>query len=97
MSSHSRQYVSILSPSSWLFDVPPQRNRKQFMTQKNHEHKHSNTHNQQKSSAGAGIHRDWRFWGVIAMLAAIVFYVLSMDESLEPEGDGPQVPAADAL
>ena len=31
------------------------------------------------------------------MLAAIVFYVLSMDESLEPAGDGQEVPAADAL
>lgn len=67
------------------------------MTQKNHEHKHSNTHNHQKSSAGAGIHRDWRFWGVIAMLAAIGVYVFSMDEEIEPEGDSQQVPAADAL
>ncbi|TWU29660.1 hypothetical protein [Bythopirellula polymerisocia] len=67
------------------------------MTQHNHDHKHSNSHNHQKSSSGGGIHRDWRFWGVIAMLAAIAIYVFSMDESLEPEGDGQQVPAADAL
>lgn len=67
------------------------------MSQKNHDHKHSNSHNHQKASSGSGIHRDWRFWGVIAMLVAIVLYVMTMDESLEPAGDGEQVPAADAL
>ncbi len=67
------------------------------MTQKNHDHKHTNSHNHQKAASGSGIHRDWRFWGVIAMLVAIALYVMTMDESLEPEGDGQQVPAADAL
>ena len=76
--------------------MPTFRIESTFMAQHNHDHKDSHSHNHQKSSSG-GIHKDWRFWGVIAMLAAIVFYVLSMDESLEPEGDGQQVPAADAL
>ena len=29
------------------------------------------------------LHKDWRVWvGVVAMLAAIVIYVLSLDDSL---------------
>ena len=40
-----------------------------------------------------GIHKDWRAWtAVVLMLAAMVVYVLSFDESLQPEGDTEQVP-----
>ena len=40
-------------------------------------------------------HKDWRLWVVVAMmLAAILMYVLSMDESLRPGGKlQPTVPA----
>jgi hypothetical protein len=42
------------------------------------------------------IHHDWRFWGVILMLAGMVFYVLTMDEAFWPGGgDGQEVPAAE--
>jgi hypothetical protein len=40
-----------------------------------------------------GIHKDWRAWMAIAlMLVAMVVYVLSFDESLQPEGDPEQTP-----
>ncbi|HEY4260925.1 MAG TPA: hypothetical protein VGM98_12225 [Schlesneria sp.] len=35
-------------------------------------------------------HRDWKFWGVIVMLVAMVVYISTMDLALQPE---PQVPA----
>ncbi len=35
-----------------------------------------------------GIHKDWRAWtAVVLMLAAMVIYVLSFDESLQPGVD----------
>jgi hypothetical protein len=42
------------------------------------------------------IHHDWRFWvGIVLMLLAMVAYVLSFDESLQPGGvENPEVPAA---
>ena len=59
------------------------------MNQHHHQHKH---HSPKK-----GLHKDWRMWTAVAlMLAAMVAYVLSMDESIQP-GDGelqPAVPAA---
>ncbi len=40
-----------------------------------------------------GIHKDWRAWtAVVLMLVAMVVYVLSFDESLQPEGDAEQTP-----
>ena len=40
-----------------------------------------------------GIHKDWRTWtAVVSMLVAMVVYVLSQDESLQPEGDAEQTP-----
>ncbi len=41
-------------------------------------------------------HKDWRVWVVVGlMLAAMVAYVLTMDESVQPGGQvNPEVPAA---
>ena len=44
-----------------------------------------------------GLHKDWRTWTVvILMLAAMLIYILTNDEAIEPGGNGvePQVPAA---
>ena len=40
-------------------------------------------------------HKDWRLWFVVAiMLAAMLIYVMTMDESLPPKGKmQPMVPA----
>ncbi|MEM9657043.1 MAG: hypothetical protein AAF961_01660 [Planctomycetota bacterium] len=57
-----------------------------------HEHGHSHRHKPKQ-----GLHKDWRSWVVVGlMLAAMVVYVLSMDESIapgEPPGDRPPVEA----
>ncbi len=56
-----------------------------------HEHHHSN---QRKR----GIHKDWRAWVVVLlMLAALVGYVMTMDESIVPGGgaSGQPMPAAE--
>ena len=43
-----------------------------------HHHRHSGTGQPRKS-----LHKDWRMWAaVVLMLAAIVIYVLSLDDSL---------------
>ena len=57
-------------------------------------HEHDRHHNH--SGGKRGVHKDWRAWvAVVLMLAAIVVYVLTMDESLTPEGnDQGAVPAA---
>jgi hypothetical protein len=60
-----------------------------------HNHgQHGHDHAQQKSRWRP--HRDWRFWTVVVMLVAMVIYILTMDESLDPGGDGREVPAAPA-
>lgn len=56
-------------------------------------------HPQHGSSNGHGPwrpHKDWRFWvAVVLMIAAMVVYVMSMDESLRPWGGVTQpMPAA---
>jgi len=46
------------------------------MTQ--HHHGHSGSEKQRKS-----VHKDWRVWAaVVLMLAAIMIYVLTLDDSL---------------
>ncbi len=59
------------------------------MTEKNHEHP------PQKSAAGWKPHRDWRVWIVALMLLAMVIYIFTMDEALNPAapGAGTPVPA----
>jgi hypothetical protein len=43
-----------------------------------------------------GIHRDWRFWAVVLMIAAMVIYVVTMNEAIEPGGQIQQEVPADA-
>ena len=62
-----------------------------------HEHDHSHKHDRAHSKPGWKPHRDWRVWVVVAMLAAMAIYVLTLDESLLPGGgSGEPVPAAPA-
>lgn len=43
-----------------------------------HHHQHSDTGQPRKK-----LHKDWRMWvAIVLMLAAIVIYVLSLDDSL---------------
>jgi hypothetical protein len=59
-------------------------------------HKHGTEHHQQHSRKRP-IHKDWRLWvGVGCMLLAMLAYVLTFDESIEPESNtaGERVPAA---
>lgn len=56
-----------------------------------HDHQHSRNHRQ--VSAWKRLHRDWRTWAaLILMLVAMLFYVLSDDESLQPGGGSPDGP-----
>lgn len=65
-----------------------------------HDHKHSDSHaHDHKHAHNKSVwkpHRDWRVWVVALMLFAMVMYVLSLDESIQPRGIGPAVPAAPA-
>jgi hypothetical protein len=50
---------------------------------------HGHPHSHQHGPAWKRLHRDWRAWAVvILMLAAMLMYVLSDNESLQP-GGGP--------
>ena len=50
------------------------------------------------STKNSGIHKDWRAWTAVGlMLGAMIAYVLSDDESIQPGGaDGQEMPAAEA-
>lgn len=57
------------------------------------QHHHTHRH----GPAWKRLHRNWQTWIVVGlMLAAMLMYVLSDDESLQPGGgpSGPPVPAA---
>jgi hypothetical protein len=42
-------------------------------------------------------HTDWRFWiGVVAMLAAMIVYVMSLDLAWLPRDEAPPPPSAEA-
>jgi hypothetical protein len=59
-------------------------------------HEHSNHEHHRHPPAGQRrIHRDWRFWAVIAMLVGMAIYVMTMDEAVAPGvKPGQEVPAA---
>jgi len=63
-----------------------------------HSHKQGRKHESRNDETlqGFGLHKDWRFWVAVGlMIAAIVAYVLSMDESMQPGGNAaPKQPAA---
>lgn len=58
-----------------------------------HQKKHHPEHAHNSRSAP---HKDWRLWVAVGlMLAAMLGYILSMDEEIQPDGAvQPQVPAA---
>jgi Ca2+/H+ antiporter len=54
-----------------------------------HNHKHSESHRQERRGDGESsskkLHKDWRVWLVVGiMLAAIIMYVLTLDDSIVP-------------
>lgn len=66
-----------------------------------HEHHHQSDHHghlnhQTHPKPKRAIHHDWKFWvAVVLMLGAMVMYVRSDDEVLQPGGgEGPAMPAA---
>lgn len=62
-----------------------------------HPKKHKTQHNHGSHARKTPPHKDWRAWVVVGlMLAAMVAYIFSMDESIEPgEVEQPRVPAAE--
>ena len=59
------------------------------MTKKNHEHPISRRHEQldQFEFSSRKLHKDWRVWLVVGvMLAAIIIYVVTLDDSVVPIG-----------
>jgi hypothetical protein len=69
--------------------------RRQLMSQPN-QYSHGKEHHHEHGAPRKKIHHDWRFWAIVLMLAAIVIYVVTMDESLEPGGPVQQAVPADA-
>jgi hypothetical protein len=60
------------------------------MNQHQHKHKHA--------ASKKGLHKDWRAWiAVLLMLAAMLAYVMSMDEAIQPgePGEVQPMPAAE--
>ncbi|MGB5423005.1 MAG: hypothetical protein WBN03_12645 [Desulfobacterales bacterium] len=50
------------------------------------------SHTESSGSKGKKLHKDWRVWlAVILMLAAMIIYVLSLDDSLLAFGIGPSL------
>jgi len=71
------------------------------MSQKDHEHRgaegsaHGHKHEHGQPGKSRPLHRDWRLWaGVVLMLIAIGVYVLTLNDSLVPRGNGQPMPAA---
>lgn len=49
-----------------------------------HKHDHQHADSNPKHESGWQPHTDWRVWGAVLMLIAIVVYVLTLDESIQP-------------
>jgi hypothetical protein len=58
-------------------------------------------HHSEKNPAWKGLHKDWRAWLALGlMLAAISIYVLTLDDSVQPEiaaGNGPPAAAQSSV
>lgn len=62
------------------------------MNQHEHDKHHHGQHHPKKNS---GLHKDWRVWVVGLMLLAMLIYVLSDNEAIQPDGaDSPPIEAA---
>jgi hypothetical protein len=56
----------------------------EIMTHHDHDHPHHG-HDPHHGRKSKGLHKDWRTWLVVGlMLAAMLIYVLTLDESLQP-------------
>ena len=63
---------------------------------KHSEHSHGKDHHHDHPAPKKKIHHDWRFWAVILMLVAMVIYLVTIDEAVEPGGQINQEVPADA-
>jgi len=61
------------------------------MSQK-HDHEHADSN--PKHESGWKPHTDWRAWAAVVMLVAIVIYILTLNESIQPPGNNPPPNAA---
>ncbi len=65
------------------------------MNQTHLSNEHGHSHGGSRVSALKRLHRDWRIWVMVGiMLAAMFAYILSQDDSLQPEGPPPAPPSA---
>lgn len=60
-----------------------------------HSNQHSHSQGERHAPKKSGIHKDWRFWAVIAMLVGMGLYIASENEML-PIGGGQAEPEAEA-
>lgn len=51
-----------------------------------HEHSHHESHHHEHAPKRWKPHLDWRLWAAVLMLAAMLLYIFSMDEALQPDG-----------
>ena len=55
------------------------------MTEQSHQYPGSERHHHKGRSSGRRLHKDWRVWmALLLMLAAIITYVLTLDDSIIP-------------
>jgi hypothetical protein len=68
------------------------------MTHSKHsQHAHHHGHHSENKPVWMGLHKDWRAWLALGlMLAAIGIYVLTLDDSLQPNSAAVNAPPAAA-
>lgn len=59
-----------------------------------HKHEHPHPDSNPKHESGWKPHTDWRVLGAVVMLVAIVIYILTLDESIQPRDKNDPPPAA---
>ncbi len=66
------------------------------MTHSKHsQHAHHHEHHPEKKPVWMGLHKDWRAWLALGlMLAAISIYVLTLDDSVQPDSAAGNPPPA---
>jgi hypothetical protein len=64
------------------------------MAHNDHPNRSAGSKHQDHAKPGKkGIHKDWRAWtAIVLMLVAMVVYVATLDEAVQPEGDAEQTP-----
>jgi hypothetical protein len=65
------------------------------MTHEKPHHPHSHTHKHEAEKVGESYwkraHYDWKFWvAIVLMLTSMFIYIVSLDESVQPDTQTPQ-------